>query len=144
MSSIDVHLPRVWCIIAGYLFKEVVVLLLIYVFTIAVLEAKKRAQPDISDIAQALRKVDYRAVNFTFVLYIFDVVRIYTGDLAKLLHNGLDGLFTNFLKEVLITGNFGCWERRQAIQWSAIERVANLQVVIQESQGFTSTRTTKP
>src|SRR6266700_4624733 len=109
MSSIDVHLPRVWCIIAGYLFKEVVVLLLIYRFTIAVLEAKKRAQPDISDIAQALCKVDYRAVDFTFILHIFDLIRVGTGDCTKLLHNGLDGLFTNFLKEIRLISISCCW-----------------------------------
>src|SRR6266516_693314 len=111
MSSIDVHLPRVWCIIAGYLFKEVVVLLLIYRFTIAVLEAKKRAQPDISDIAQALCKVVYRAVDVTFILHIFDLIRVATGDCTKLLHNGLDGLFANSLKEIMLTGLFSCGKR---------------------------------
>src|SRR5437667_11950727 len=96
------------------------------------------------DITQTLCEVDNRAVDFTFILHIFDVIRIGSGNSAKFLHDRPDSLLTYFLKEVLITGIFGCWERRQAVQWSTIERVANLQVVIKKSQGFNSARTTKP
>src|SRR5260370_34109944 len=106
-------MPRFSSIIRYQFLKKALIILFICALASTVLEAKKRPQPDISDIAWALRSADYRAVDFTFIFYIFDVIRICAGNSLELLHHALDNLLTSFLNVVLPSCIFASWKRRK-------------------------------